>query len=303
MNIAMIGLGKMGGNMARRLARGGATVFGFDVSAETREGLAKEEANFRAFASVPELIAALPTPRVVWLMLPSGEISEAAFAEMKTLLAPGDLIIDGANAMYKDSQRHAAELAELNIKFVDAGVSGGVWGLQNGYCLMFGGDKDAAEIATPFMKILAPAADRGWTHTGPAGSGHFTKMLHNGIEYGMMQAFAEGFAMLKAKKEFDLDVAEIAETWRHSSVVRSWLLDLVAESFSHDTELESLNPFVPDSGEGRWSVLESVELGVPAPVMATSLYSRFASRGNDDYAMKMLSLMRNAFGGHAMSKK
>jgi 6-phosphogluconate dehydrogenase len=213
------------------------------------------------------------------------------------------LIIDGANAMYKDSQRHAQELAALNIKFVDAGVSGGVWGLQNGYCLMFGGEQDAADIATPFMKILAPDATRGWTHTGPAGSGHYTKMLHNGIEYGMMQAFAEGFAMLKAKKEFDLDVAEIAETWRHSSVVRSWLLDLVAESFSHDVELADLNAYVPDSGEGRWSVLESVELGVPAPVMATSLYSRFASRGNDDYAMKMLSLMRNAFGGHAMSKK
>ncbi|QKJ66144.1 decarboxylating 6-phosphogluconate dehydrogenase [Deefgea piscis] len=303
MNIAMIGLGKMGGNMARRLSRGGATVFGFDVSADTRSQLAQEEANFKAFASVPELIAALPTPRVVWLMLPSGAISEAAFDEMKTLLAPGDLIIDGANAMYKDSQRHGAELAAMNIKFVDAGVSGGVWGLQNGYCLMFGGEKDAAAIAEPFMKILAPGADRGWTHTGPAGSGHYTKMLHNGIEYGMMQAFAEGFAMLKAKEEFDLDVAAISETWRHSSVVRSWLLDLIADTLQQDTELADLNAFVPDSGEGRWSVLESVELGIPAPVMSSALYARFASRGNDDYAMKLLSMMRNAFGGHAVSKK
>ncbi|QZA81283.1 phosphogluconate dehydrogenase (NAD(+)-dependent, decarboxylating) [Deefgea piscis] len=303
MNIAMIGLGKMGGNMARRLSRGGATVFGFDVSADTRSQLAQEEANFKAFASVPELIAALPTPRVVWLMLPSGAISEAAFDEMKTLLAPGDLIIDGANAMYKDSQRHGAELAAMNIKFVDAGVSGGVWGLQNGYCLMFGGEKDAAAMAEPFMKILAPGADRGWTHTGPAGSGHYTKMLHNGIEYGMMQAFAEGFAMLKAKEEFDLDVAAISETWRHSSVVRSWLLDLIADTLQQDTELADLNAFVPDSGEGRWSVLESVELGIPAPVMSSALYARFASRGNDDYAMKLLSMMRNAFGGHAVSKK
>ncbi|MBM5574169.1 phosphogluconate dehydrogenase (NAD(+)-dependent, decarboxylating) [Deefgea sp. CFH1-16] len=303
MNIAMIGLGKMGGNMARRLSRGGATVFGFDVSADTRSQLAQEEANFTAFASVPELIAALPTPRVVWLMLPSGAISEAAFDEMKTLLAPGDLIIDGANAMYKDSQRHGAELAAMNIKFVDAGVSGGVWGLQNGYCLMFGGEKDAAAMAEPFMKILAPGADRGWTHTGPAGSGHYTKMLHNGIEYGMMQAFAEGFAMLKAKEEFDLDIAAISETWRHSSVVRSWLLDLIADTLQQDTELADLNAFVPDSGEGRWSVLESVELGIPAPVMSSALYARFASRGNDDYAMKLLSMMRNAFGGHAVSKK
>ncbi|WP_297573285.1 phosphogluconate dehydrogenase (NAD(+)-dependent, decarboxylating) [uncultured Deefgea sp.] len=303
MNIAMIGLGKMGGNMARRLSRGGATVFGFDVSADTRSQLAQEEANFTAFASVPELIAALPTPRVVWLMLPSGAISEAAFDEMKTLLAPGDLIIDGANAMYKDSQRHGAELATMGLKFVDAGVSGGVWGLQNGYCLMFGGEKDAAAMAEPFMKILAPGADRGWTHTGPAGSGHYTKMLHNGIEYGMMQAFAEGFAMLKAKEEFNLDVAAISETWRHSSVVRSWLLDLVADTLQQDTELADLNAFVPDSGEGRWSVLESVELGIPAPVMSSALYARFASRGNDDYAMKLLSMMRNAFGGHAVSKK
>ncbi|MCB5197029.1 phosphogluconate dehydrogenase (NAD(+)-dependent, decarboxylating) [Deefgea salmonis] len=303
MNIAMIGLGKMGGNMARRLSRGGATVFGFDVSADTRSQLAQEEANFKAFASVPELIAALPTPRVVWLMLPSGAISEAAFAEMKTLLAPGDLIIDGANAMYKDSQRHGAELTAMGLKFVDAGVSGGVWGLQNGYCLMFGGEKDAAAMAEPFMKILAPGADRGWTHTGPAGSGHYTKMLHNGIEYGMMQAFAEGFAMLKAKEEFNLDVAAISETWRHSSVVRSWLLDLVADTLQQDTELADLNAFVPDSGEGRWSVLESVELGIPAPVMSSALYARFASRGNDDYAMKLLSMMRNAFGGHAVSKK
>ncbi|WP_410499954.1 phosphogluconate dehydrogenase (NAD(+)-dependent, decarboxylating) [Chitinibacter sp. S2-10] len=303
MNIAMIGLGKMGANMARRLARGGANVFGFDVSAEVREGLAKEEANFRAFASVPELIAAQPTPRVVWLMLPSGKISEDAFTEMKTLLAPGDLIIDGANAMYKDSQRHGAELAALNIKFVDAGVSGGVWGLQNGYCLMFGGEKDAAAMAEPFIKILAPGPTRGWTHTGPAGSGHYTKMLHNGIEYGMMQAFAEGFAMLKAKEEFNLDVAAISETWCHSSVVRSWLLDLVADTLEQDVELADLNAFVPDSGEGRWSVLESVELGVPAPVMASALYARFASRGNADYSLKLLSMMRNAFGGHAVSKK
>ncbi|WP_432722801.1 decarboxylating 6-phosphogluconate dehydrogenase [Jeongeupia wiesaeckerbachi] len=303
MNIGLIGLGKMGGNMARRLARSGATVFGFDVSAETRNQLSAENTNIRAFDSVETLIAELPTPRVVWMMLPSGEISESMFAKLKGLLAPGDLIVDGANAMYKDSQRHAAELATVGLKFVDAGVSGGVWGLANGYTIMLGGDKDAVAQVEPFIKLLAPGPDLGWIHCGPAGAGHYTKMVHNGIEYGMMQAFAEGFALLEAKKDFDLDVAEIAETWRHGSVVRSWLLDLTAAALKEDSQLDGLQPYVTDSGEGRWTVLESVELGVPAPVIASALYARFASRGNDDYGMKLLQLMRNAFGGHAIAKK
>ncbi|AOY01124.1 phosphogluconate dehydrogenase (NAD(+)-dependent, decarboxylating) [Jeongeupia sp. USM3] len=303
MNIGLIGLGKMGGNMARRLARSGATVYGFDVSAETRAQLSAENTNILTFESVEALVAELPAPRVVWMMLPSGEISESMFTRLKGLLAAGDLIVDGANAMYKDSQRHAAELNAAGFKFVDAGVSGGVWGLANGYTIMLGGDKEAVAQVEPFIKLLAPGPDLGWIHCGPAGSGHYTKMVHNGIEYGMMQAFAEGFALLEAKKEFGLDVAEIAETWRHGSVVRSWLLDLTAASLKEDSKLDGLQPYVTDSGEGRWTVLESVELGVPAPVTASALYARFASRGNDDYGMKLLQLMRNAFGGHAIAKK
>ncbi|WP_434533774.1 phosphogluconate dehydrogenase (NAD(+)-dependent, decarboxylating) [Chitiniphilus shinanonensis] len=303
MNIAIIGLGKMGGNMARRLARGGAKVYGFDLSAETRSKLAAEEPNFQGFDSVAKLVASLPKPRVVWLMLPAGEISENSFAELKTLLAPGDLVVDGANAMYKDSQRHAAELAEGGFRFVDAGVSGGVWGLANGYTIMLGGEKEAVAQVEPFVKLLAPAPDRGWIHCGPAGSGHYTKMVHNGIEYGMMQAFAEGFALLKAKEDFNLDLGEISEVWRHGSVIRSWLLDLIAGTLAEDTDLAGLAAYVPDSGEGRWTVLESIELGVPAPVITQALFSRFSSRGNDDFAMKLLSMMRNAFGGHAVAKQ
>ncbi|UXY15694.1 decarboxylating 6-phosphogluconate dehydrogenase [Chitiniphilus purpureus] len=302
MNIAIIGLGKMGGNMARRLARGGAKVFGFDLSDQTRAQLAAEEPNFTGFDSVATLVANLPQPRVVWMMLPAGEISEATLAELKTLLVPGDLIVDGANANYKDSQRHGAELAALGLRFVDAGVSGGVWGLANGYTIMFGGEREAAAQVEPFVRLLAPAPDRGWLHCGPAGAGHYTKMVHNGIEYGMMQAFAEGFAMLKAKEEFGLDIAQISELWRHGSVIRSWLLDLIAGTLSEDAELKDLQAYVPDSGEGRWTVVESIELGVPTPVIAQALYARFASRGNDDFAMKLLSMMRNAFGGHAVAK-
>jgi 6-phosphogluconate dehydrogenase len=303
MQIAMIGLGKMGANMTRRLAAGGATIFGFDVSAETRTQLAAEHANIRSFDSVASLIAELPSPRVVWMMLPAGEISETMFGELTALLAPGDLIIDGANAMYKDSQRHAKELNAKGFKFMDAGVSGGVWGLANGYTIMIGGEKDAFAMAEPFVKILAPASDRGWIHAGPAGSGHYVKMVHNGIEYGMMQAFAEGFALLEAKKELNLDLAEVAETWRHGSVIRSWLLDLTADTLKSDTKLENIQPFVPDSGEGRWTVLEAVELGVPAPVIAASLFQRYTTQGKGDYVAKLLSMMRNAFGGHHVAKK
>ncbi|PHV01353.1 6-phosphogluconate dehydrogenase (decarboxylating) [Iodobacter sp. BJB302] len=303
MQIAMIGLGKMGSNMARRLAAGGATVFGFDVSAETRNQLAADHANIRSFDSVASLIAELPSPRVVWMMLPAGEISETMFGELTALMAPGDLIIDGANAMYKDSQRHATELNAKGFKFMDAGVSGGVWGLANGYTIMIGGEKDAFAMAEPFVKILAPASDRGWIHAGPAGSGHYVKMVHNGIEYGMMQAFAEGFALLEAKKELNLDLAEVAETWRHGSVIRSWLLDLTADTLKNDTKLDDIKPFVPDSGEGRWTVLEAVELGVPAPVIAASLFQRYTTQGKGDYVAKLLSMMRNAFGGHHVAKK
>jgi 6-phosphogluconate dehydrogenase len=245
----------------------------------------------------------LHAPRIVWLMLPAGEATEAALTTLLPLLSPGDLVVDGANAYYKDDQRHAELLAAQQIEFADAGVSGGVWGLDNGYCIMFGGSDAAAARLKPYMEALAPTPSTGWLHTGPVGSGHFVKMVHNGIEYGMMQAFAEGFALMKNKPGFDLDLGEIAELWRHGSVVRSWLLDLSADFLAQDQALESIEPFVADSGEGRWTVLESVEQGVPTPVMSLALMMRFASQGKNDYAAKMLAKMRQGFGGHAIREE
>jgi len=297
MNIGMVGLGRMGANMARRLARGGAHVAAFDVSPLARSALAQER-SVTAHAELATLVEALPVPRVAWSMLPSGEITEQALRTMATLLAPGDVLVDGGNANYKDSQRRAAWLHERNIGFVDAGVSGGVWGLENGYALMLGGTKLAVARVEPFAKLLAPAADRGWMHCGPAGSGHYVKMIHNGIEYGMMQAYAERLSMMKAKSEFDLDLGAITEMWRHGSVVRSWLLDLTADFLKKGQTLESIEPIVADSGEGRWTAIEAIELGVPAPVMSLALMARFASQGHDAYASKLLAMMRAGFGGH-----
>jgi 6-phosphogluconate dehydrogenase len=299
MKIGMVGLGRMGANMARRLARGGANVAAFDVSPLARSALAHEK-GVTAHAELATLVAALPAPRVVWTMLPSGEITEQALQTMATLLAHGDVLVDGGNANYKDSQRRAAWLHERNIGFVDAGVSGGVWGLENGYALMLGGTSQAVARVEPFAKLLAPAADRGWMHCGPAGSGHYVKMIHNGIEYGMMQAYAEGLSMMKAKSEFDLDLGAITEMWRHGSVVRSWLLDLTADFLKKGQTLESIEPIVADSGEGRWTAIEAIELGVPAPVMSLALMARFASQGHDAYASKLLAMMRAGFGGHAV---
>ena len=216
------------------------------------------------------------------------------------LCSPGDLIVDGANGMYKDGMRHEQLLKSKGLQFVDAGVSGGIWGLANGYCIMYGGEAAAAERIKPYMQVLAPTPDSGWHHCGPAGSGHYTKMIHNGIEYGMMQAFGEGFALLKSKTEFNLDIAAIAELWRHSSVVRSWLLDLTADALAKDQKLDTIEPFVPDSGEGRWTVLESVEQGVPTPVMTLALMMRFATQGKNDFPAKLIAMMRKGFGGHAV---
>ncbi len=299
MKIGMVGLGRMGGNMARRLAKGGAQVVAYNRSFEVAEALARETGAL-AVRTFPELVAALPAPRIVWLMLPAGQATEEALEALVPLLAPGDLVVDGANGYYRDAIRHEAELKAHGLQFIDAGVSGGVWGLTHGYCLMFGGEPAAAERIIPFMRLLAPAPDRGWLHCGPAGSGHFTKMVHNGIEYGMMQALAEGFALLKAKSEFRLDIAAVAELWRHSSVVRSWLLDLTAEALAQDQSLEGIEPYVPDSGEGRWTALESVEQGVPTPVMTLALMMRFASQGRNDFPAKLLAMMRKGFGGHAV---
>ncbi|MGQ0580081.1 MAG: phosphogluconate dehydrogenase (NAD(+)-dependent, decarboxylating) [Betaproteobacteria bacterium] len=299
MNIGIVGLGRMGASMARRLARKGVRVAAHDVSPVARVAVENEQ-GLTAHSELKDVIAALPAPRVVWLMLPAGEVTERALEQLTLLLAKGDSLVDGGNALYKDSQRRAAWLAGLGISFVDAGVSGGVWGLDNGYALMLGGTREALARIAPFARLLAPAPDRGWTHCGPAGSGHYVKMIHNGIEYGMMQAYAEGLSMLKAKSEFGLDLAAITETWRHGSVVRSWLLDLIADFLRNERSLDSIKPLVADSGEGRWTAIEAVELGVPAPVMSLALMARFASQGRDDYASKLLAMMRASFGGHAV---
>lgn len=301
MELGLIGLGRMGANMARRLTKGGIRVVAWNRNAEVANELARET-GLSAVASAEVLVARLKPPRVVWLMLPAGEVTEEHLERVAGLLAEGDIVVDGANSWYKDSMRRAAWLAARKLHFVDAGVSGGVWGLANGYALMLGGDHAAIEQLEPVIKVLAPAADKGWLHCGPAGAGHFAKMIHNGIEYGMMQAYAEGFALMKARADFGLDLAAIAETWRHGSVVRSWLLDLTAEFLAKDQELNGVPPLVADSGEGRWTALESVEQGVPTPVMSLALMMRFASQGRDEYGAKLLAMMRKGFGGHATGK-
>jgi len=301
MEFGLVGLGRMGGNMARRLARKGIRIAMTNRSHEVTEAIAAETGH-AACATLADMVAALEAPRIVWLMLPAGDATEVALTALLPLLSPGDLVVDGANAYYKDDQRRAELLAARKIEFADAGVSGGVWGLENGYCIMFGGSDAAAARLKPYMEALAPTPTTGWLHAGPVGSGHFVKMIHNGIEYGMMQAFAEGFAMMKHKSDFDLDLGAIAELWRHGSVVRSWLLDLSADFLAQDQELESIQPYVADSGEGRWTVLESVEQGVPAPVMSLALMMRFATQGKNDYAAKMLAKMRQGFGGHAVKE-
>jgi 6-phosphogluconate dehydrogenase len=301
-SFALVGLGKMGANMARRLAQGGVRAALFDQDPQTMAGLAAETGG-QAAASLSKLVEHLEAPRVVWLMLPAGEATESAIAQLQALLSEGDVLVDGANSFYKDSVRRAATLRRNGLGYVDCGVSGGVHGLANGYCLMAGGADDAVDRVKPYLRILAPAPDTGWLHAGPAGSGHFVKMVHNGIEYGMMQAFAEGFALMEAKKEFDLDLPAIGELWRHGSVVRSWLLDLTAEALKDPGGIAAIAPYVADSGEGRWTALEAVEQGVPAPVMSLALMMRFATQGNNDYPAKLLAKMRQGFGGHAVKPK
>lgn len=300
LQIGMVGLGRMGANMGRRLAGGGAGVTGFDPAPDARAAFAAI-GHCSAADSLEALVHALPPPRVVWLMVPAGEGTEAVIAELAPRLHAEDIIVDGGNAFYKDSVRRAVELASYGIRFIDCGVSGGVWGLENGYALMFGGSPAAAREIEPFVKILAPAPDEGWLHCGPSGSGHFVKMIHNGIEYGMMQALAEGFTLLKGKPEFGLDLAAIAEMWRHGSVVRSWLLDLTASFLREDAELDHVVPIVADSGEGRWTAQEAIEQGAPAPVLSIALMMRLASQGKGDYADKLLAMMRKGFGGHKLT--
>lgn len=299
MRLGMIGLGRMGGNMARRLRHGGVEVVAYNRSRKVTQELATECGLIPA-DSPEHLISQLEPPRLVWLMLPAGDVTESYVGQMKVLLGEGDVLVDGANSHFKDSVRRGQSLAELKIQFADAGVSGGVWGLENGYALMVGGSQDSLSQVTPVLEVLAPTPDRGWLHTGPVGSGHFVKMVHNGIEYGMMQAFAEGFSLMKARGDFDLDLAAIAETWRHGSVVRSWLLDLTAEFLAKDQDLANVEAFVADSGEGRWTAIEAIEQGIPTPVMSTALMMRFASQGQLDYTARLLAMMRRGFGGHVL---
>ncbi len=300
MELVMIGLGRMGANMTKRLLTGGHRIVATDRAAEAVAAAANDGAV--AAASVEELKSKLSSPRAVWVMVPSGEPTEQTIQRLATLLDGGDVVIDGGNSNYKDSIRRAAKLAERGIELLDCGTSGGVWGLAEGYCLMVGGPRVAADRLRPIFQTLAPAPDRGWLHVGPPGAGHFVKMIHNGIEYGMMQALAEGFAILKKKEELDLDVAAIAELWRHGSVVRSWLLDLTAKALAESPDLAEVAPWVSDSGEGRWTVFEAVDLDVAAPVITHSLLSRLRSRDAESYADRLLAAMRNQFGGHAVRK-
>ena len=300
--IGMVGLGRMGGNMARRLQRDGAEVVAYNRHAEKARELA-QETGMQAAATLAELVQQLPAPRVLWLMLPAGNATAEHIAELLPLLSKGDILVNGANAFYGDSMAQAQKLEEQGIHYVDAGVSGGVWGLQEGYALMVGGSPEAVAKVEPFLKILAPGADKGWLHCGPVGSGHFVKMVHNGIEYGMMQALAEGFAILQGKSEFGLDLAAVAEMWRYGSVVRSWLLDLTANTLSKDQKLGDIAPVVADSGEGLWTAQAALAQKIPAPVITLALQMRWASQGKDDYAAKLLAMMRNQFGGHAVVKE
>ncbi len=293
----IVGLGRMGANMARRLARGGFTVHGFDPSPEAREALS-DEAGLRLHAGLSASVQAQAGQRLVWLMLPAGAITEQTLTALESLLQKGDVLVDGGNANYLDSQARARHWKARGIDFVDCGVSGGVWGLAEGYCLMTGGETEAMAALEPLFRCLAPAPDRGWLHCGPSGAGHFTKMVHNGIEYGMMQAYAEGFALMAGRPELTPDLAAVAELWRHGSVVRSWLLDLTTTALQEPHALESVAPVVADSGEGRWTIDESIRQGTPVPAIAAALMARFASQGKADTGNKLLSLMRKGFGGH-----
>jgi len=300
MQLGLIGLGKMGGNMAERLRLGGHQVIGFDFNAEA---VAKLTASGNVGVSSLEDMAKKFTARkAIWIMVPQGKPVDETIAKLEPLLNPGDILIDGGNSNYKDSQRHHTEVTSKSFQFVDVGTSGGVWGLKEGYSMMVGGDKEAVEYLRPIFETLAPGKDKGWGHVGPAGAGHFVKMVHNGIEYGLMQAYAEGFTIMEKKEELDLNLPQIAEIWRYGSVVRSWLLDLTSEALAKNPTLDGLQAYVSDSGEGRWTVFEAIDLNVSAPVITESLIRRIRSREENNFTDRMLSIMRNAFGGHAVKK-
>jgi len=296
MDMGMIGLGRMGANMAERLVRGGHRAVGFDPNPQAR-ALAQAQGIVPA-ESLQALVEQLAAPRVLWLMVPAGKIVDDTLAQLLPLLSAGDVVVDGGNSFYKDTLRRSEALAAQGLHYVDCGTSGGVWGLAEGYSLMIGGDADAVTRLNPLFATLAPAPERGWGRVGPSGSGHFTKMIHNGIEYGLMQAYAEGFAIMQHKTDFSLDLHQVAEIWREGSVVRSWLLDLTADALAKNPTLAGIAPYVEDSGEGRWTAAEAIDLNVAAPVITLSLLERLRSRDDDSFADKLLAAMRNQFGGH-----
>ena len=300
MELGMIGLGRMGGNMTQRLIDGGHQVVVYDPAKEAVAGIVKKGAT--GALSYADLASKLTRPRPIWLMVPSGEPTETAISTLAAELTPEDVIIDGGNSNYKDSIRRAAVLAEKGLIFLDTGTSGGVWGLKEGYCLMVGGDREAFRRLEPIFQTLAPSPQQGYGYMGPSGAGHFVKMVHNGIEYGLMQSYAEGFELMQAKQEFNLDLEHIADIWRYGSVVRSWLLDLVVAALQKDPGLESIQGYVEDSGEGRWTVQESIELAVAMPIISHSLQARFRSRQAQPFGDRLLAALRQQFGGHAVKK-
>ncbi len=298
MRIGMVGLGKMGSNMTTRLLRGGHEVVAYDRDPAAVQLAVKGGA--KGADSLRALVDQLAAPRAVWVMVPSGKATEGTLVELATLLERDDVVVDGGNSNYRESQRHGDALAARGIHMVDAGTSGGVWGLAEGYSLMIGGDDEPVERLRSIFQVLAPGAETGWGHVGPRGAGHFVKMVHNGIEYGLMQAYAEGFSIMKHKAELGLDLAQVAEIWRQGSVVRSWLLDLTARALEENPSMDDIAPYVPDSGEGRWTVAEAIALDVPAPVITLALLQRLRSRDAESYGDRLLSALRNQFGGHAM---
>jgi len=300
MELGMVGLGRMGANMAQRLVRGGHKVTGFDPDAAAREN--SERNDVATVASLTALVGALATPRIVWLMVPAGRITDDSVNALLPLLAPGDILIDGGNSNYKDTLRRAEQCASRKLHYVDSGTSGGIWGLDQGYSMMIGGEEETIRFLQPVFETLAPAPDKGWGRVGPVGSGHFTKMVHNGIEYGLMQAYAEGFSILQHKQEFGLDLQQIGEIWRHGSVIRSWLLELTTDALGRNPTLDGIAPHVADSGEGRWTVNEAIDLNVPAPVITHALIERLRSRDTESFADRLLAAMRNEFGGHPIKR-